>query len=107
MFNSVLSSTPSDATGLTALALWILTCIIFVFIALVFYVVILINMRRLRKNARSQIASVLEDEMLRSDQNQMLPIHVNDVTDLDPLLFSIHTVAFAIFTITYIFVYIA
>ena len=34
-------ATPSDATGLTALAIWILSCLIFVLAALLFFVVML------------------------------------------------------------------
>ena len=88
MFNSALSSTPSDSTGLTALAVWILSCIIFVFSALFFYVVILVNAKRLSKRTNP-----LDKEKAKK------PI------DLDPLFFAIHFVAFALFIMTYFFVF--
>ena len=49
MFTNVLSNTPSEPKGLTALAIWILGSLILVFIALLLYVFILVNMRRLAK----------------------------------------------------------
>ena len=53
MFTNVLSNTPSEPKGLTALAIWILGSLILVFIALLLYVFILVNMRRLAKKKTS------------------------------------------------------
>ena len=87
MFNSALSTTPSDSTGLTALAVWILSCIVFVFIALLFYVVILVNMKRISKKTSHQEEG----------------INPKNILDLDPLFLVIHILSFAFFTITYLF----
>ena len=88
MFNSALSSTPSASSGLTALAVWILTCIVFVKFALTFYVVILVNAKRLSKRTHP-----LDEEKS------------NNPIDLDPLFFGIHFVAFGLFVMTHFFVY--
>ena len=81
MFTSVLSSTPSDSQGLTALAAWILCTMILVFVALLLYVVVLINMRRgLRRTS-----SDLERQSL----------------DLDPIFLVAHVLLFIIFLVMY------
>ena len=81
MFTSVLSSTPSDSQGLTALATWILCTMILVFVALLFYVVVLVNMRRgLRRTG-----SDMEKQSL----------------DLDPIFLVVHVLLFIIFLVTY------
>ena len=54
MFTNVLSNTPSEPKGLTALAIWILGSLILVFIALLLYVFILVNMRRLAKKTSTE-----------------------------------------------------
>ena len=92
MFNSALSSTPSASSGLTALAVWILSCIVFVKFALFFYVVILVNTKRLAKRTNPL-------DKGRSKKSAGTPI------DLDPLFFAIHFGAFALFIMTYFFVY--
>ena len=57
MFTNVLSDTPSEPKGLTALAIWILGSLILVFIALLLYVFILVNMRRLAKKTSTESSS--------------------------------------------------
>ena len=81
MFMSALSSTPSASSGLTALASWILCCIGFVKLTLVFYVVILVRMKRLGK--------------------MTAPLQTSEKppTDLDPLFLLIHFVAFSLFIV--------
>ena len=81
MFTSVLSSTPSDSQGLTSLAAWILCTMILVFVALLLYVVVLINMRRgLRRTS-----SDLERQSL----------------DLDLIFLVAHVLLFIIFLVMY------
>ena len=81
MFTSVLSSTPSDSQGLTSLAAWILCTMILVLVALLLYVVVLINMRRgLRRTS-----SDLERQSL----------------DLDPIFLVAHVLLFIIFLVMY------
>ena len=94
MFNSAISSTPTASSGLTALAVWILGCIIFVKLALTFYVVILVNVKR---NSKRTNPETLDKE--RSSKSKENPI------DLDPLFLGIHFVAFGLFIMTYFFVY--
>ena len=83
MFTSVLSSTPSDSQGLTALAAWILCTMILVFVALLLYVVVLVNMRRDMRTAGSEME--LERQSL----------------DLDPIFLVVHVLLFIIFLVTY------
>ena len=94
MFNSAISSTPTASSGLTALTVWILGCIIFVKLALTFYVVILVNARRISK--RTNPESLDKERSSKSKEN---PI------DLDPLFLGIHFVAFGLFVMTYFFVF--
>ena len=96
MFNSALSTTPSDSSGLTALAVWILSCIIFVFIALFFYVVILVKTKRMNKKSNPEI---LPFDKRKSNKPSGNPI------DIDPLFLVIHFLAFGLFMMTYLFVY--
>ena len=88
LFNSALATTPSDATSLTVLAKWILCCITFVFIALIFYVVILVNQRR--RGSRSNDSKVSAADAKSQTKNQI---------DLDPLFLVVHLVSFGVFTI--------
>ena len=94
MFNSAISSTPTASSGLTALAVWILGCIIFVKLALTFYVVILVNVKR---NSKRTNPKTLDKE--RSSKSKENPI------DLDPLFLGIHFVAFGLFIMTYLLVF--
>ena len=94
MFNSAISSTPTASSGLTALAVWILGCIIFVKLALTFYVVILVNVKR---NSKRTNPETLDKE--RSSKSKENPI------DLDPLFLGIHFVAFGLFVTTYLLVF--
>ena len=94
MFNSAISSTPTASSGLTALAVWILGCIIFVKLALTFYVVILVNVKR---NSKRTNPETLDKE--RSSKSKENPI------DLDPLFLGIHFVAFGLFIMTYLLVF--
>ena len=96
MFNSALSSTLSDSTGLTALVIWILSCIIFVFTALFFYVVILVNNKRFSKKTNPKNLPLDKERSDISSENRV---------DLDPLFFVIHFLAFGLFIITYCFLY--
>ena len=84
MFTSVLSSTPSDSQGLTSLAAWILCTMILVFVALLLYVVVLVNMRRDMRRTGIDM------------ERQSL--------DLDPIFLVVHVLLFIIFLVTYIIV---
>ena len=93
MFNSALSSTPSDSTGLTALAVWIFSCIIFVFAALLLYVVILVDIKTLEKRVKSNIKPYQSNE---KDT-------VKKRADFDQMFLIAHLVSFAAFVLVYIF----
>ena len=86
MFTSVLSTTPSDSKGLTALAIWILSTILLVFAALLLYIAVLIKMRR-----GTRRTSISENE--------------KGLLDLDPIFLLTHLTIFAIFLITYTIVF--
>ena len=103
LFISALWTTPNDSIGLTALATWILGCIAFVFIALLFYVVILINMKVVSKRVNAKVSS-FGAKKWKSDERHHDP---RVPRDMDPLFLMIHLLAFALFVITYFFVYIA
>ena len=102
MFNSALSTTPSDSTGLTALAIWILSCIVFVFIALLFYVVILVNLKKLGKKIKSDI------NMSQASSKIRVPSEETDLKssfDFDLIFLVAHLVTYATFIIIYLFVF--
>ena len=101
MFNSALSTTPSDTSGLTALAVWILFCIIFVFIALFFYVVILVKTKRQNRKPEP------EELMYKDEEEPKKPcrLHCGIPDDLDPLFLFIHLVAFGLFVLIYFCAY--
>ena len=102
MFNSALSTTPSDSTGLTALAIWILSCIVFVFIALLFYVVILVNLKKLGKKIKSDI------NLSQASSKIRVPSEENDLKssfDFDLIFLVAHLVTYATFIIIYLFVF--
>ena len=86
MFTSVLSTTPSDSKGLTALATWILSTILLVFAALLLYIAVLIKMRR---GTRRTNGSENEKRLI----------------DLDPIFLLTHLSMFAIFLVTYTIVF--
>ena len=90
LFNSALATTPSDATRLTVLAKWILSCITFVFIALLFYVVILVNAKK-----RDKVSSAKSQS----------PSDAKTAIDLDPLFLVVHLLSFALFTVACAFAY--
>ena len=92
LFTSALSTTPSD--GLTALTTWILTCIFFVFVALLFYVVILLRIR-----ANSKVGSSETQKYNSTQKKSKTPI------DLDISFLLVHLVSFAFFVIIYSFVH--
>ena len=96
MFMSVLSTTPSDTSGLTALALWILFCIIFVFIALFFYVVILVKTKKQNRKTDP------EDE---EEPKKPYCGYRGVPDDFDPLFLIIHFVAFGLFVLSYFCAY--
>ena len=102
MFNSAMSTTPSDSTGLTALAIWILSCIVFVFVALLFYVFILVNMKRLEKKIKSNI---------HLSQDSSMMVDLSDETDskssfdLDLIFLVVHLVTYAMFIIIYLTIF--
>ena len=89
MFNSAVSSTHRSSSRPSALAVWILGCIGLVMLALVFYVLILFNKKRLGKRTNP-----LDEESLG-----------NLRIDLDPYFFAIHFLAFGLFIMTYFSVY--
>ena len=86
MFTSVLSNTPSDSKGLTALALWILSTILLVFLALILYIALLINMRRVTSRTSSS-------------ENERRSL------DLDPIFLAAHVTISATFLLTYTIVF--
>ena len=90
MFNSALSSTPSDSTGLTALAVWIFSCIIFVFVDLLHFVVILVDIKRLVKS---------NIKLYQSNENDT----VKRRADFDQMFLIAHLVSFAAFVMAYFF----
>ena len=92
LFTSALSTTPSD--GLTALTTWILTCIFFVFVALLFYVVILLRIR-----ANSKVAPSETEKCNSTQKKSKTPI------DLDIFFLLVHLVSFGFLVIVYSFVY--
>ena len=92
LFTSALSTTPSD--GLTALTTWILTCIFFVFVALLFYVVILLRIR-----ANSKVEPSETEKCNSTQKKSMTPI------DLDIFFLLVHLVSFGFFVIVYSFVH--
>ena len=69
------------------LAKWILSCIAFVFIALLFYVVILIDTRRRDKSKATKVAT--DKEKFGSNSKSQF--------DLDPLFLLVHLLSFAFF----------
>ena len=71
------------------LAKWILSCITFVFIALLFYVVILIDTRRRCNSKNTKVAT----DKGKSGSDSKAEI------DLDPLFLVIHLLSFAFFAI--------
>ena len=95
LFNSALATTPSDATRLTVLAKWILSCITFVFIALLFYVVILVNAKKRDKSNDSKVSSA----------KSRSPSDAKTAIDLDPLFLVVHLLSFALFTVACAFAY--
>ena len=92
MFNSVLSTTPSDSTGLTALTVWILVCIAFVFSALFLYIIILVKMKNNVRNKRSCVEPTLEGEKDKTSKD----------FDFDPIFLVVHITLFIVFIITYV-----
>ena len=96
MFNSALSTTPSDSSGLTALAVWILSSIVLVFVALFFYVVILVKTKRMNKKSNPEILPLGKGKSKKPSGNPL---------DIDPLFLVVHFLAFGLFTMTYLFVY--
>ena len=98
MFNSALISTPTDSSGLTALAVWIFSCILFVFIALLFYVAILVDMNGLKKK--------IESNFMKSPDCKIIVLSDSENrTDLDPMFLIIHQASFVVFIIFYLIVY--
>lgn len=96
LFISALWTTPSDSIGLTALATWILGCICYVFIALLFYVIILLKIR-----VDDSKVSAFEDKKSKSNlRTTSSPI------DLDIFFLVVHLACFGLFIVTFCFVYI-
>ena len=91
-FNSVLVSTPNEPGQLTALALWIVACISFVFVSLLSYVFILVRLRWF--NAKSNSAG--GDYQPPSDGEKKPNINI------DLVMLSINGFAFLVFTAIYI-----
>ena len=82
----------------------ILGCIAFVFIALLFYVVILFHMKAAGKRVNNPKVSSFGDQKWKSNQkhdNPRVPL------DLDPLFLAVHLFTFALFVMTYFFAYLA
>ena len=92
MFNSVLSNTPSDSSGLTALSVWILVCITFVFSALFLYIIILVQMKNNARNNRSLVGPTLDEEKDKGRKD----------FDFDPIFLVVHITLFIVFVIVYV-----
>ena len=90
IFNSALSNTPSEPSGLTVLAFWILSCIVLVCSALLFYVIILVEMKKPSNEKVSQVFSL--DEEFEEKKNR----------NLDPIFLVIHTTSFIVFVVVYV-----
>jgi len=90
MFNSVLSTTPSDSSGLTALSVWILVCIAFVFSALFLYIIILVQMKKMALNKKSHIEPINGEAKEKRS------------TDYDPIFLVVHITSFIAFVIIYV-----
>ena len=86
IFNSVLVSTPSEPGQLTALALWIVACISFVFFSLLSYVFILIRLRWFQRKSEEESY----DDGKKPEVN------------IDLIMLGINVVTFLGFTIIYI-----
>ena len=97
MFNSAVSSTPSASSGLTALSFWIMSCIFLVKLALVFYVVILVNIKRLGKKTKPDTLTPVDRE---SSKKSFL-----SSIDLDLLLLVVHFVVVCLFFVTYFVIF--
>ena len=91
-FNSVLVSTPNEPGQLTALALWIVACIGFVFVSLLSYVFILVKLRWF--NAKRNSAGV--DYQPPSDEEKKPNINI------DLIMLGINGFAFLVFTAIYV-----
>jgi len=89
MFTTVLSNTPTEPTGLTALAIWILGSLSLVFVALLLYVLILVNMKRLARRTGTKLIGTSGDE---------------GRVDFDSIFILAHPTLFAIFIISYFLV---
>ena len=111
MFTTVLSNTPTEPTGLktlslsytyfnrnisifdleglTALAIWILGSLTLVFVALLLYVLILVNMKRLARRTGTKLIGTSGDE---------------GRVDFDSIFILAHPTLFAIFIISYFLV---
>ena len=95
IFNSVNATTPSEADGLTALAQWIVACIIFSFTSLMSYVFILLRMKIPKKIANDDPTT---------DKKKFLPEPEKPkerLLDLDMKLLLVNMTMFMFFALTY------
>ena len=87
IFNSMLTTTPGEADGLTALAVWIVACIIFVFLSLLSYVFILARMKMPKK-----VKTAFEKLSVEKKK---------DFVDADTVFLVINSVMFLVFLFVY------
>ena len=93
IFNSVNATTPSEAGGLTALATWIVACIIFAFTFLMSYVFILLKMK---------IPNSVKKDDPSTGQKQFLQEPAKPkILDLDMKLLLTNMLVFILFAILY------
>ena len=97
IFNSVVATTPSDADGLTALAFWIVACIIFTFASLLSYVFILIKMKIPKKITEEHAAK----KQFLQDPEKNKFLHKRPNLDLDIALLLLNMTIFLLFVIIY------
>ena len=84
-----------DATGFTALTIYILICMIFLAIAMLYHGVILFILRKIKK---------IEDTKMAQNDNEDVLLS-NSIIKLDRLIFVMYGISFAIFNAYYFLKY--
>ena len=94
IFNNVVLTTPKDAHGITAIVLWLIGCILFVFAALTSYVFVIIKMKMFEN--QTQPMGELEMEFGNKTESKE-----KNITDF--VLFCILSWGFALYILVYYF----
>ena len=90
IFNSVIESTPREAEGLTAITIWILGMMFFVFISFIGYLIILLRLKILHSKRYNEVA-----DGVRTD-----PVRQNSIIDF--IMLATSCVVFCLFVTIYI-----